>query len=93
MAADPKLGRAAALRNAMLAYMNDKGTPLNAYPAFWGLFSIIGEGTARWGKQGTRCGRAAMWSVLTVDRFTFLPIGRPGLFIAPVGSSQGASSR
>jgi CHAT domain-containing protein len=24
MAADPKLGRAAALRNAMLAYMNDK---------------------------------------------------------------------
>jgi CHAT domain-containing protein len=44
---DPKLGRAAALRNAMLAYMNDKGSPLNAYPAFWGPFSIIGEGAAR----------------------------------------------
>jgi hypothetical protein len=28
-----KLGRAAALRSAMLAYMND-GEPLNAYPAF-----------------------------------------------------------
>jgi hypothetical protein len=38
MAADPKLGRAAALRNAMLAYMNDKGRSLNAYPAFWGPF-------------------------------------------------------
>jgi CHAT domain-containing protein/Tfp pilus assembly protein PilF len=45
--ADPKLGRAAALRSAMLAYMNDKSSPLNAYPAFWGPFSIIGEGAAR----------------------------------------------
>jgi hypothetical protein len=44
MKADPKLGRAAALRDAMLAYMNDKGSPLNAYPAFWAPFSIIGEG-------------------------------------------------
>jgi hypothetical protein len=35
MPADPKLGRAAALRNAMLAYMNDKESLLNAYPAFW----------------------------------------------------------
>jgi CHAT domain-containing protein len=47
MKADPKLGRAAALRDAMLAYMNDKSSPLNAYPAFWGPFSIIGEGAAR----------------------------------------------
>jgi CHAT domain-containing protein len=47
LAADQKLGRAAALRNAMLAYMNDKSTPLNAYPAFWAPFSIIGEGAAR----------------------------------------------
>jgi hypothetical protein len=31
----------------LLAYMNDKGSPLNAYPAFWGSFSIIGEGAAR----------------------------------------------
>jgi CHAT domain-containing protein/tetratricopeptide (TPR) repeat protein len=44
---DPKRGRAAALRDAMLAYMNDKSSPLNAYPAFWGPFSIIGEGAAR----------------------------------------------
>jgi hypothetical protein len=30
MKADPKLGRAAALRNPMLAYGNDRGSPLNA---------------------------------------------------------------
>jgi hypothetical protein len=32
--------------HAMLTYMTDKGSPLNAYPAFWALFSIIGEGAA-----------------------------------------------
>jgi CHAT domain-containing protein/tetratricopeptide (TPR) repeat protein len=47
MKADPKLGRAAALRAAMLTYMNDKSSPLNPYPAFWGPFSIVGEGAAR----------------------------------------------
>jgi CHAT domain-containing protein/Tfp pilus assembly protein PilF len=45
--ADPKLGRAEALRSATLAYMNDRSSPLNAYPAFWGPFSIIGEGATR----------------------------------------------
>jgi CHAT domain-containing protein len=45
--ADPKLGRAAALRDAMLAYMNDRSSPLTAYPAFWAPFSVIGEGAAR----------------------------------------------
>jgi hypothetical protein len=38
MKSDPKLGRAEALRHAMLTYMNDKSSPLNAYPAFWGHF-------------------------------------------------------
>jgi CHAT domain-containing protein len=47
MKADPRLGRAAALRSAMLAYMNDRSGPLNAYPAFWAPFSIIGEGAAK----------------------------------------------
>jgi CHAT domain-containing protein len=47
MTADPKLGRAAALRDAMLADMNDRSGPWNAYPGFWGPFSIIGEGAAR----------------------------------------------
>jgi len=47
MKTDAKLGRAEALRDAMLTYMNDRSSPPNAYPAFWGPFSIIGEGAAR----------------------------------------------
>ena len=42
--ANAKIGRAEALRRAMLAYMNDTSNPRNAYPAFWGPFAIVGEG-------------------------------------------------
>jgi CHAT domain-containing protein/Tfp pilus assembly protein PilF len=45
--ADPKMGRAEALRQAMLGYLNDTSSPQNAYPAFWGPFALIGEGAAR----------------------------------------------
>jgi CHAT domain-containing protein len=45
--ADPKLGRAEALRQAMLAYLNDTSSPRNAYPAFWASFALVGEGAAR----------------------------------------------
>jgi CHAT domain-containing protein len=45
--ADPNLGRAEALRQAMLAYLNDASSPRNAYPAFWGPFALIGEGVGR----------------------------------------------
>jgi CHAT domain-containing protein len=41
---NPGIGRAEGLRRAMLAFMNDNGEPLNAYPAFWGPFSLVGEG-------------------------------------------------
>ena len=44
---DPKLGRAEALRRAMLAYLNDGSEPINAYPAYWAPFSIVGEGATR----------------------------------------------
>ena len=45
--ADPKMGRAEALRQAMLFYLNDTSSPRNAYPALWGPFALIGEGAAR----------------------------------------------
>jgi CHAT domain-containing protein len=38
---DPKLGRAEALRQAMLAYLADKASPKNAYPAFWAPFALV----------------------------------------------------
>ena len=44
MKSDPSLGRAEALRRSMLAYMNDATDPLNAYPAIWAPFEIVGEG-------------------------------------------------
>lgn len=44
---NPNIGRAEALRQAMLAYLNDASSPRNAYPAFWGPFALIGEGIGR----------------------------------------------
>jgi CHAT domain-containing protein/Tfp pilus assembly protein PilF len=45
--AEPGIGRAEALRRAMLAYLNDGSSPKNAYPAYWGPFALIGEGAMR----------------------------------------------
>jgi CHAT domain-containing protein len=47
MKSNQAIGRAEALRRAMLAYLNDRSDIWNAYPGFWGSFSLIGEGAAR----------------------------------------------
>ena len=47
MKSDPKLGRAEALRRAMLAYMSDALNPRHAYPAYWAPFVVVGEGAAQ----------------------------------------------
>jgi CHAT domain-containing protein len=41
---NPTIGRAEALRRAMLDYMNDSSNPRNAHPAFWAPFELVGEG-------------------------------------------------
>jgi len=43
---DAKLGRAEALRHAMLALI-DKGEPKEAHPAYWAPFVVVGERAAR----------------------------------------------
>jgi CHAT domain-containing protein len=40
----PGASRAQALRQAMLAYMEDKADAWNGYPALWAPFMIVGEG-------------------------------------------------
>lgn len=44
---EPRIGRAEALRRAMLTYLDDASSPRNAYPAMWGPFALIGEGEVR----------------------------------------------
>lgn len=43
----PGEGEAAALRKAMLETLADRSHPLNAHPATWAAFSVMGEGLAQ----------------------------------------------
>jgi CHAT domain-containing protein/Tfp pilus assembly protein PilF len=42
--ADAKLGRAEAMRRAMVSFLSDETKPEQAYPGYWGAFAIVGEG-------------------------------------------------
>jgi len=44
LAKDPAIGRAEAVRRAMLTLMKDQSNPDYAYPFFWAPFVIVGEG-------------------------------------------------
>jgi CHAT domain-containing protein len=41
---DASIGRAEALRRAMLAFAADTKDPWNTYPGFWAPFTVVGEG-------------------------------------------------
>jgi CHAT domain-containing protein len=41
---EPEVGRAEAVRRAMVALLDDPHDAWNAYPAFWAPFSVVGEG-------------------------------------------------
>ena len=40
----PDIGRAEALRRSMLALLEDRSDPINAYPAVWAPFTQVGDG-------------------------------------------------
>ena len=44
LAADPDLGRSEALRQSILALIDDEADPHYAHPAFWAPFVVVGEG-------------------------------------------------
>ena len=47
MSKDAGVGRAEALRRAMLDYLSDTSKDENANPAYWGPFAVVGEGAVK----------------------------------------------
>jgi hypothetical protein len=67
-ARDKRLGRAEALRQAMLA-MIDTGKAYEAHPSYWAPFVVVGEGGARGPGRSTasRCCRRLGASPLSMQ--------------------------
>ena len=55
IARDAEVGRAEALRRAMLALI-DNGAQHEAHPSYWAPFVVVGEGAARWRGPHRRSG-------------------------------------
>lgn len=49
LGAEPGIGRAEAVRRAMVELADDKSDPWHAYPTFWAPFSVVGEGSSSGG--------------------------------------------
>jgi CHAT domain-containing protein/tetratricopeptide (TPR) repeat protein len=47
LADNRSIGKAEAVRRAMLTYLSDTSEDRNAYPAYWGPFSVVGEGAVK----------------------------------------------
>ncbi len=54
---EPGIGRAEALRRAMVALLDDPPAPYLAHPAAWAPFVLVGEGGGGTGSVRTAAGR------------------------------------
>ncbi len=72
LAADRSMGRAEAMRQSMLALV-DQGTPQEAHPAFWAPFIVVGEGGFIATVHLDKGKLSEMWSTSTIARKSGAP--------------------
>src|SRR5262249_4774554 len=90
MAADPKVGRAEAMRRSMLALI-DKGTPEEAHPSYWAPFVVVGEG-ARVRLLGARSARRSWRRSLRCARNVTFVTGLRCVHVLEQGGPRGVRS-